>query len=115
MLAMVPFFLIADPVAANIYWDICLGGIMAVALWFAWHLPGAAGVGVDRARPVPLHRRYDVMLSVYEDAESTARAYPNLGDVFYLQRVRAGLGDRPCRCCGGSSARSPTSAPSWTA
>jgi hypothetical protein len=37
--AMVPFFLIADPVAANIYWDICLGGIMAVALWFAWHLP----------------------------------------------------------------------------
>ena len=39
MLAMVPFFLIGDPVAANIYWDICLGGIMAVALWFAWHLP----------------------------------------------------------------------------
>jgi hypothetical protein len=33
MLLMVPYFLIENPVTADIYWDVCLGLIMAVALW----------------------------------------------------------------------------------
>ena len=83
MLAMVPFFLIADPVAANIYWDICLGGIMAVALWFAWHLPERRAAWVLIVLGQFFFIAGDVTWSVLQDVLHND-AYPNVGDVFYV-------------------------------
>ncbi len=83
MLLMIPFFLIGDPVTANIYWDICLGGMMAVALWFAWQLPERRAAWVLIVLGQFLFIAGDVTWSVYEDVLHI-EAYPNLGDVFYV-------------------------------
>ena len=83
MLLMIPFFLINDPVNANIYWDICLGAMMAVALWFAWRLPERRAAWVLIVLGQFLFIAGDVTWSVYEDVLHID-AYPNLGDVFYV-------------------------------
>jgi diguanylate cyclase (GGDEF)-like protein len=83
MLLMIPFFLIGDPVVANVYWDICLGGIMAIALWFAWHLPERRAAWVLIVLGQFLFIAGDVTWSVYEDVLHLD-IYPNLGDVFYV-------------------------------
>ena len=83
MLLMIPFFFIADPVKANIYWDICLGGIMAVALWFAWQLPERRTAWILIVLGQFLFIAGDVTWSVYEDVLHLD-VYPNLGDVFYV-------------------------------
>ncbi len=83
MLAMVPFFFIADPVAANIYWDICLGGIMTVALWYACHLPERRAAWVLIVLGQFLFIAGDVTWSVLQDVLHNY-AYPNVGDVFYV-------------------------------
>ena len=83
MLLMIPFFLINDPVNANIYWDICLAAMMAVALWFAWRLPERRAAWVLIVLGQFLFIAGDVTWSVYEDVLHID-AYPNLGDVFYV-------------------------------
>ena len=83
MLLMIPFFLIEDPVEANAYWDVCLGGMMAVALWFACHLPERRAAWILIVLGQFLFIAGDVTWTVYEDVLHRD-VYPNLGDVFYV-------------------------------
>ena len=83
MLLMIPYFLIDEPLSASVYWDVCLGGIMAVALWFAWHLPERRAAWVLIVLGQFFFIAGDVMWSLLEYVFHSD-AYPNIGDAFYV-------------------------------
>ena len=83
LLLMIPYFLIADPLVAGVYWDVCLGGIMAVALWYASHLPERRAPWVLIVLGQFCFLAGDVAWTVLENVIHSD-AYPNIGDVFYV-------------------------------
>jgi diguanylate cyclase (GGDEF)-like protein len=83
LVAMIPYFLLGDSLAAGIYWDVCLSLIMLAAMWFVWQMPERRAAWMLIIGGQILFLAGDITWNVLEYVLHSD-AYPNVGDVFYV-------------------------------